>query len=397
MVRRYRRKKSISLSRLMEEYCLILIVLNVPYLQLVFPISNFIKLSLYIFGVVCGCLLVWRYGKVKPTAIILGIMYLTFIFSTIVNNGNIHNCVQRISLPVMVLLLFASTTSNRHLQIISHWKNVLLVLVGIDIISMFMFPEGMYKTLYYTNNWFLGYKTERLVYSFTLFIMCAYLDAVKSNIISLKTLIIGAAVCWNSMRADGSMATFSLLIYWIIILLTKIYFHNRNKQEKLGKFLYSIANYKIIISVYVIAMVYLVFDEQTNMLSTLVSVFFGKNSTFTNRTVIWAALLLKIVSKPILGLGWLTGEEYVNISHMYGATNAHNFILSILVTGGIMALAEFIGLNILVLRKRDRTYSIEVFVLISSIYTSLLLGLSSSILFYSPFAFIVYMLLEDKL
>ena len=39
---------------------------------------------------------------------------------------------------------------------------ILTILILIDIVTIIMYPEGMYSTELYTTNWFLGYKTGRV-------------------------------------------------------------------------------------------------------------------------------------------------------------------------------------------------------------------------------------------
>lgn len=63
-----------------------------------------------------------------------------------------------------------------------------------------------------------------------------------------------------------------------------------------------------------------------------------KDMSFTNRTEVWNACITKIKESPIIGHGLLSSDYYVSFTSV---RSAHNLILSILLTGGILALLLF--------------------------------------------------------
>lgn len=76
----------------------------------------------------------------------------------------------------------------------------------------------------------------------------------------------------------------------------------------------------------------------------------GKDMTFTNRTNMWDAALRVIVESPIWGYGNV--DEKWFISQMSSqAIGSHNFILGILINGGIIGLGLYLYIFYIALRK----------------------------------------------
>ena len=76
----------------------------------------------------------------------------------------------------------------------------------------------------------------------------------------------------------------------------------------------------------------------------------GKDMTFTNRTNMWDAALRVIGESPIWGYGYVDEKWFIsNMSSQ--AVGSHNFILGILINGGIIGLGLYLYIFYLALRK----------------------------------------------
>ena len=76
----------------------------------------------------------------------------------------------------------------------------------------------------------------------------------------------------------------------------------------------------------------------------------GKDMTFTNRTNMWDAALRVTGESPIWGYGYVTEKWFIsNMSSQ--AVGSHNFILGILINGGIIGLGLYLYIFYLALRK----------------------------------------------
>ena len=76
----------------------------------------------------------------------------------------------------------------------------------------------------------------------------------------------------------------------------------------------------------------------------------GKDMTFTNRTNMWDAALRVIGESPIWGYGYVT-EKWFFSNMSSQAIGSHNFILGILINGGIIGLGLYLYTFYLALRK----------------------------------------------
>lgn len=76
----------------------------------------------------------------------------------------------------------------------------------------------------------------------------------------------------------------------------------------------------------------------------------GKDMTFTNRTNMWDAALRVIGESPIWGYGYVT-EKWFFSNMSSQAIGSHNFILGILINGGIIGLGLYLYIFYLALRK----------------------------------------------
>lgn len=76
----------------------------------------------------------------------------------------------------------------------------------------------------------------------------------------------------------------------------------------------------------------------------------GKDMTFTNRTNMWDAALRVIGESPIWGYGYVT-EKWFFSNMSSQAIGSHNFILGIIINGGIIGLGLYLYIFYLALRK----------------------------------------------
>lgn len=76
----------------------------------------------------------------------------------------------------------------------------------------------------------------------------------------------------------------------------------------------------------------------------------GKDMTFTNRTNMWDAALRVIGESPIWGYGYVN-EKWFFSNMSSQAIGSHNFILGIIINGGIIGLGLYLYIFYLALRK----------------------------------------------
>ena len=119
-----------------------------------------------------------------------------------------------------------------------------------------------------------------------------------------------------------------------------------------------------------------------------------RSVTISGRTRIWTSCLRYIEAKPLFGYGILTSDEYIVMTGMRAGTNAHNIVLTYLLSGGIIGTIIFFLINYSISKRLDKT-PFEL-ILIVGIYSILIVGISSSILALSPAFWGFYFLLLSE-
>ncbi len=148
------------------------------------------------------------------------------------------------------------------------------------------------------------------------------------NIIPLALAIIIPLVVVHSMTA------LSCIIMLMVFAL--IPFHKLQRLALLGLFI-----------AFLLFQVFVVFSgkglENNELAVYFIEDVLDKDITFTNRTHMWDTALRAIADSPIVGFG-LVDEDWFR-SHMTNfAMGPHNFILALLIYGGIVHLALYIAI-----------------------------------------------------
>ena len=317
---------------------------------------------------------------------------MVFTLSGLLHSSNIVSLFGNLSYSLTIAMVLEAFRKDQRalLTIMRIWKWIIVLLLIIDIVTELAFPSGMYESRAYTLNWFLGYKSERAVYTFPLIIMTSFISVKTKGHITLESYGIFAIVMLNSILSKGTVMTFTMLVLITLIVISDLL--SRTKMQRLKKALRFIIDYRIIIPVYSIFTIALLFSEN-NFLVKFISDLFNKDNGISSRDVIWEKLLHLLDSKMVLGTGFMSRNQYIGISGFPGGSNAHNAILTLLVNGGLIAIAIYIVLHVITIHKNKGTASTP---LILAIYANLLFGTVSSIMVLSTFSMLPFFILEGE-
>lgn len=150
------------------------------------------------------------------------------------------------------------------------------------------------------------YKTH---YGFAMMLFTIVLSLFSVLIIGSKTSLLG----------------FSLLIIFLLI--------NRNNSKFKHKILLLIIIFYFMLQPFLLLSHTGVFQNET--ITYLVEDVMHKDMTFSGRTIIWESSILMIIQSPLLGYGWQDVDWY---EFYINGVFAHNFILHVLLRGGILLL-----------------------------------------------------------
>lgn len=325
---------------------------------------------------------------------IINLLFLLICANSLLRTTDIFFYLIKImSKPYLIVLFIDSNFNNEDKMnsILEIWKKYLSLICIIDLITIIIFPNGMYKDNNYSINWFLGYKTARMVYSWALLFIISYIEYNKTKNnkekLSKSTIFIFIICIYSAFMSQASAASTALLLYSVLIYITNLSNRHNNK-------LYNFLSPKKIL-IYCGIIYFLVMSIESNpYIQNFVISVFNKSTTLSNRTGIWKNCISFYMQSPIFGKGIFTTTEYIEISKYFLGTNAHNFLLTLLISGGFIGLILYTRMFKTCMYRKTKKYTKKELTLVYAIAVFLFVGLTSSALAFSPFAFLPFMLLE---
>ena len=320
----------------------------------------------------------------RQSIILYFIFYAWILFLSIENNGmgQAYDLLYANfgSILIFLFVQYYSYNDKKIMNILDTWKYLILILVLIDLLTLFLYPNGLYSSVWDSNNWFLGYKTSRVLYSLPMCAMFFYTSIRRNRKISFQCWIVLLISAWDAFLSQATSASVALVVCGLFVLLIN--------NNVFTKFLNWILNIKVWYIIYFVLVFLIVVSQSTGLLSFLADLL-GKDATFTGRTLIWLSCIDSIISSRGLGIGYLSSEGYSDLTNWVRGTNAHNHILGLLVTGGV---AAFFIYYYMIYRTTKKSYIQDVIRMY--IYGMMVLGITSDTITYSMFGFFMIWLLE---
>lgn len=349
---------------------------GIPAISSLFDIAKVIA--------VLYCLLLYASKKDKRMSkelIILMLFSGFLLFMTVVQSGDLFACFKFVT-PILVIAILFKNFEDKPYEFMDVLLKCFEIVIYVNLVSILIYPQGLYSTgTIYTGvakeNWFLGFKNTQVVYFLPALVLSSLLFYKYEQ--KVRHYILIASIFLSTVMIGSTTTLLGLSMYVIVVVLLKSKVFNR---------VFTIRNTVFIIAGIFVAMILL----QRLNLFVEVAGYFGKVSTFLNRTYIWNKTLGAISRSLILGHGWQSEA----IRHaMYGGSSivhAHNMILEELYLGGVL----LIGLKLLMYRMgsirvkqlQDRRVAN---CLIAGIFMRFILGLTE---FYSnPLMYVVIILM----
>lgn len=296
-------------------------------------------------------LMIKKNSKISFPFIMLSAIYCTIIFSAYIHGHN--QLISFLSTNFNGLVMCASLEywlNNYFEKTIIFLKNILFFLIVINLFMIVLFPNGLYAATYkftqvtltdhltYNLNWLFGYKNNQfgIILPF-LGIYCIYRICI-CNKFKNTSFIVFLVCILEEFLAKATMSLILITIFSFSVFLIS------QKNNKISSILSKFYNIKTIIVITIIIVISVIGLSSSsfikNSLSQL-SMALGKKATFNGRSSIWLVAINFIKKSPIIGYGNINSEIFIEQSRILGGTNAHNFILHVLISGGLLCLAEY--------------------------------------------------------
>ena len=256
---------------------------------------------------------------------IIGTIVVTFIASGAVTGGGAFHHLWTLSGIWYVVLAL----KYNYKQTVKRLAYLLSILVFINLLTIIIFPGGMYINGNYTN-YFLGFDNGHIVvFMPTLFLTLenATLRKRYALMVSTWVAIIGSVIICKS---GVTLVGVGVLIFLLCII----------RFPAVRKYLF---NWKTVAIVIIgVFLLVIVLRIQTNYRDFIMQ-YFGKDESFTGRTILWDRAFNYIKENPWLGTGDNTEVNLVMFKlNTQRIVYSHNEILDILVRSGVIGLVLYI-------------------------------------------------------
>lgn len=307
-----------------------------------FTVSQILMLAL---------VLLFSFGRIskkelslKKVCLLMIIYYAYFILNTYANDGKVRQLtVQGIQFIGFALYLDLVLKDNPK-ELFKSGLNLLTVVIAINCLLTLILKNGLYETVYYTNNYLLGYDNQNIN-----FILPALVLVLLKNEYYKKCkihIIAAYAIAWIT-----AIRIWSGMTLVVTALMTAVaVFCFRGSEGFFIRYIFTgkIFNFRNLLVVDIAANVALVcFRLQYHFKFFIVHVL-HRSLTLTGRTAIWDKTFYFIRQRPWFGYG---REHYEFRALKYGkrvtsptGLHAHNRFLETVYSGGIIMLILFLGI-----------------------------------------------------
>lgn len=320
---------------------ILLVLLLFPYfkpssLEYIAPVWEpfFDVLRIFSFVIVLG---MYIYNR-KISKIILAIIVYEFILllSTIINNGSYWALAVSCGTYVSLCMLIELYSQYNFIVLSKALLFILVVLYTINIITIIVYPDGMYVARY-TQNWFLGYDNCHFPYNFILLFIYSLNYIVPNNKLTFINIVLIALFSASTYITWVAGAVMSISLFLIYIFILRVINFN------------TLLNINTYIFINAFLFIGFVIFRIQNIFSFIIVNILKKDITFTGRTKIWNAGIYWFLKSPLIGNG-VNNVDNERLK-LVGFEHCHNYFLQILYRSGILGFLFFIIIIFLVMKK----------------------------------------------
>ncbi len=269
------------------------------------------------------------------TAAVLG---LILIISTLHYSGissDLWKCL-KYEWPIAAMIMLIQLGVRRApAKMIRAFYHMYYINIVINLILGLIFQNGLYSEIDHEAQHWLGNENVFIV-SMLAGLCCGYLDVLMrgkkaaADYLVLHLLCIIQLVCMWSVTSMLGIAC-----YTVLLILTWVIHSSWFYSLKLYTFLWVAAFF-----------FFTVFQLHKKTLKWLIKGVFHKSVSLSKRTKLWRRLLKRFRKRPLLGYGVLSPDRFRKMTRYSNKhwVHCHNYILELLIKGGLLAIAVFAAL-----------------------------------------------------
>lgn len=246
------------------------------------------------------------------------------------------------------------TRSNRGTKNINVLLHYLELMIFINLLTLILFPNGMYSSGAYSRNYWMGYDNTHIRWQIpALAISFIYSFATRKKI-TARTWGLTFIVLISTVLIEAGTATVAVIVFSMGMIYILI---GKHKDKERGiKFFNPLFALGIGIIGSIIVVGGTVLGSQIGIIARFSSLLGKDSATLTGRNYIWMNALAAIKNNLVWGLGYETADmTSLKLVNKIGyGSSPHNLCLEVLYNGGIVLAAIIIMIYIVlhfVLRK----------------------------------------------
>lgn len=263
----------------------------------------------------------------------LGVLLLT----TFINNGDIYSAFLSTIKILSIGFLIDFSISKKSRFVLMAFEFVFSLLVYINFISLFIYPNGMYVSSVsgYYHNWFLGFKNIHILYILPAILFSYINNYLENKYVSIRTIVLIIISLFSILKVWSATGIVGMLLVLFYSIFQKRVFSSK---------IYSFKNYMIsTISIFFGVVILRI----QNLFKYFIVDILKKDLSFTGRVYIWDYVINYIKKKTMLGYGFEKASVRYSKGTIPHSYHAHNIILELVYKTGI------VGFLIIVLMIRD--------------------------------------------
>ncbi len=268
--------------------------------------------------------------SISKYTLIICTMFFAMAVSTFIHCANYDYLIETVGPPVAACLFTDCCMQKCPKKYVCISMYILEFLFIINVITMIIFPKGMFPADQLKGNWwFLGYDNT-LIYMLIPYVGFSLIYSQIQygkyiTIHSVTALIIAVLTEFLPWSATGIVLVVLLMIcvFGNTIPIIKRIFHP-----------------KVLVGLFYIGTILIVFFRITEVFEPFIVNVLKKDITFTGRTNLWDYVIDEIKDSWLIGFG----QGGTNIWDGWNALHPHCLILDLLYKGGVLMLLPFIWL-----------------------------------------------------
>lgn len=315
-----------------------------------FTVFGFLQpLSYLFFGIVMLSFIFMVFLFIRsPFVSLFEITSFVFFFILVTNSligaADVKNSFYQLCIIGLMLLLF-NYYQNRVQLLIKSMAFAFSCCVYLNMLIMVLFPNWMFMAEDTFDSFLLGGNYNqmgpRFLAAIVLNSLCIeYNWKWRINYIALIVVATATLVLVNSMTSFAA-----IILYVFISLIPSL---KLRKYAAVSIFIF-----------FVLFQLFVVFRgtslHNNEMAVYIIEDLLGKDITFTHRTDMWEQSLDYFFKSPFIGYGLLDGDWYKEHMVVYGL-GPHNFILAIMLYGGVPLLALYLTIVFFAFRSLSACY-----------------------------------------